>query len=280
MPSITSSLTLITTFAAVALAAPNFESSNLSPDLQVGDWKYMGCANEIPGRALTGSSFSDDSMTIEKCQDFCKTNNYPLAGVEYGRECYCGKRVMDQAKYGQQDCNMNCKGANEQMCGGNGRISIFSDTKFVGPAPPKTLGSWIYQSCFMEPMGVRALSNLVKADDDMTINMCLAACSDANYAYAGLEYGRECWCGAEPAPNLQDASDPSCAMQCDMVCGGKGSQICGGRGAITIYKNGATKRHLPEGSHVDSHIDTFRARRGRFIRVQRLPLRETVPGVQ
>ncbi|KAI8626350.1 WSC-domain-containing protein [Xylariaceae sp. FL1651] len=266
MPLITSALTLITSLTTVALAAANFEGSNLSPGTQVGDWKYVGCANEIPGRALTGSSFSDDSMTIERCQDYCKTNTYPLSGVEYGRECYCGKTVADPAKFGQTDCNMNCKGNNNEMCGGNARVSIFNNTNFVGPAPPKTIGSWQYQSCYMEPMNARALDTLIKADDKMTIDMCTQACQGAQYAYAGLEYGRECWCGAAPYPDLEDASDPGCAMQCDMVCGGNGMQICGGRGAITIYKNGATKRSLSEGLD----IDTIRARKGRFLKARKI----------
>ncbi|TGJ79803.1 hypothetical protein E0Z10_g8959 [Xylaria hypoxylon] len=153
------------------------------------------------------------------------------------------------------------------MCGGSSRVSIFSNTNFVGPAPPKTLGTWQYQSCYMEPMSPRALDKLVKADDKMTIETCLEACGNAKYAYAGLEYGRECWCGAELYPDLQDASDPSCAMQCDMTCGGNGMQICGGRGAITIYKNGAKKRHLPE----RSHIDGLGARKGRVFKIHRIP---------
>lgn len=49
-------------------------------------WKYLGCATEVDWRALPGMSFSDDKMTIEKCQTFCVKNNYILTGVEYGRE--------------------------------------------------------------------------------------------------------------------------------------------------------------------------------------------------
>jgi hypothetical protein len=53
----------------------------------IGTWQYLGCANEVPGRALTGDSFSTaTAMTIEACQAYCTDNNYALAGVEYSQQ--------------------------------------------------------------------------------------------------------------------------------------------------------------------------------------------------
>ncbi|KAI5919076.1 WSC-domain-containing protein [Camillea tinctor] len=256
---------IIATVVGLGVAATSFNGA-IAPGLQVGNLQYLGCANEIPGRVLTGLSYSDDKMTIESCQAYCNKNNFPLSGVEYGRECYCGKWITKPATLNQQGCDMPCGGNGKQMCGGSSRMSIFNSTTFVGPSAPKTSGSWQYQSCFMEPsMGARALDTLVKADDQMTVDICLKACRDAAYPYAGLEYGRECWCGTQPWPDLEDASDPSCAMQCDMTCGGNGMQICGGRGAINIYKDTASKKRDLEGSLSD--VDILRARKGRFVRV-------------
>ncbi|KAI0598833.1 WSC-domain-containing protein [Biscogniauxia sp. FL1348] len=255
------------TGVVLAAAATNFDGA-IVPGLQVGDLQYLGCANEIPGRVLTGLSYSDDRMTIESCQSYCNRNNFPLSGVEYGRECYCGKWITKPAALDHQGCDMPCAGNGRQMCGGSSRMSIFNLTRFVGPSAPKTVGSWRHQSCFMEPsMGARALGTLVKADDRMTVEMCTKACQDAAYAYAGLEYGRECWCGAKPWPDLEDASDPSCAMQCDMTCGGNGMQICGGRDAITIYENTGFRKRELQGSLAD--VNVLRARKGRFLRVLR-----------
>ncbi|KAK8062218.1 WSC-domain-containing protein [Apiospora hydei] len=267
------------------------------------DWKYLGCSTEIPGRALTGLSFSNDSMTIEACQEFCTKNNFPMSGVEYARECYCGRFLAPPAGWiYNNDCNMPCKGNPAQMCGGSSRVSVFNNTKFQGPQPLKTVpgGSWQYVSCFMEPLYGRALTTLVKADDRMTIPMCTQACQGAGYAFAGLEYGRECWCGAAKSGDLEDASDPMCAMQCDMPCGGDANTICGGRGAIGIFKDGSknikrtakVRRHHGEdhegdGSgkgkrdHHEHAEDDYRdfvhgpvnvdigARKGRFVKVVR-----------
>ncbi|KAK8096522.1 hypothetical protein PG999_012466 [Apiospora kogelbergensis] len=249
----------------------------------VNDWKFLGCSTEIDGRALTGKSYSEDNMTIDSCQEFCTKNNYMLAGLEYGRECYCGRFLQPPAGYiYQKDCNMPCKGNEKQMCGGNSRVSIFNNTQFKGPSALKTLpdSTWTYVSCYMEPLYGRALSNLIKADDRMTVPMCTQACQGAGYAYAGLEYGRECWCGADKSPDLEDASDPQCAMQCDMPCGGDANSICGGRGAISIYKDSAKTSQKMRRHHGNDHGDyhdyghgpinaDIGARKGRFVKVVR-----------
>ncbi|KAK7934673.1 WSC-domain-containing protein [Apiospora marii] len=270
----------------------------------VKDWKYLGCATEVDGRALTGPSSSNDTMTIESCQAFCTANNFAFAGVEYARECYCGRfvapasRYVDQAQ-DRQNCSMPCKGNKNQFCGGSSRVSVFQNTNYKGPQPPKTVPgtSWSYVSCFMEPLYGRALTTLVKADDKMTVPMCTSACKGQGFAFAGLEYGRECWCGNTKSDALEDASDPQCAMQCDMPCGGDGNTICGGRAAIGIYKDGSKKAkrtvrrheghdqdagHGGKRDHGGEHdYDEYRdyghgpvnvdvgARKGRFVKVVR-----------
>lgn len=168
--------------------------------------QYLGCPVEIPGRVLTGVSYSDDAMTIESCAAYCTKNNLPLFGVEYGRECYCGRYISPTVNMPGKagDCNMNCKNnkasLSKQMCGGVNRMSVFNVTTFAGPGAIKNNADWGYMSCFMEPQWGRALSNLVKPDDKMTINMCFDTCKAGGYSYAGLEYGRECWCGNTVAP--------------------------------------------------------------------------------
>ncbi|KAI1329017.1 WSC-domain-containing protein [Xylariaceae sp. FL0255] len=274
MAVFTSTLTLFVSFTAMALAATNFNGTNLAVGTTVGNWKYLGCANEIPGRALTGLSFSAGTMTIEACQNYCSANQFPYAGVEYSEQCFCGNELTQPATLGMTICTMPCTGNKNEMCGGNGALSVFQNTKYVAPAPPKTVGSWTYQNCYMEPQGARALPFLVLADDGMTTEMCTAACAAAKYPYAGLEYGRECWCGPTLSNTLKSASDPGCMMTCDMLCGGNPSEICGGSDSISIYHNsGISKRSGMD----DVNIDTLRARRGRFLKVVRpeVPTNET-----
>lgn len=53
-------------------------------------------------------------------------SGYGFMGLQYGKECYCGD---DYGKYGSvpdEECNKPCDGANDQMCGGTWRQSIYS----------------------------------------------------------------------------------------------------------------------------------------------------------
>ena len=56
----------------------------------------------------------------------------------------------------------------------------------------------------------------------MTVSMCLAFCGDSTYA--GLEYGRECWCASELNTNAAKLPDANCTL----ACMGDNTEICGG----------------------------------------------------
>ncbi|KAH8882854.1 WSC-domain-containing protein [Thozetella sp. PMI_491] len=224
----------------------------------IGGWKYLGCVTETDGRALHGVSYSDtNGMIIESCQAFCTSKNFPFAGVEYSQECYCDKTIQAPSALGQKNCDMPCKGNSQELCGGSARVSIFNNTNWVAPKPPTKIGNWNYVSCFMEPQGHRALSVPAPRPAPARTNK-----------YAGLEYGRECWCGSGVAKGVQDASDPSCAMQCNMLCGRNEKEIYGGAGAISVYKLGTGKRHEEAG---EVKVDGVVTRAGRLVAAKRGP---------
>jgi hypothetical protein len=69
---------------STATDAPVLPAINSTTD----GWTFMGSADDGNAvRALAGASWADDSMSVEKCQQFCTSKNFPLAGLEYGREC-------------------------------------------------------------------------------------------------------------------------------------------------------------------------------------------------
>ena len=77
-----------------------------------------------------------NNMTIEGCTSSCLAAGYQLAGVEYGRECYCASTGDNHGNYvGFEDagCNRVCTGNNLEICGGEDRISVYSYT-----GPPTT----------------------------------------------------------------------------------------------------------------------------------------------
>ncbi|GJE88404.1 WSC-domain-containing protein [Phanerochaete sordida] len=67
-----------------------------------------------------------------------------------------------------------------------------------------------------------------------TPDLCTAQCGARNYAYAGVEYGDECYCGTGyaggAAPPAADLSD------CSMMCAGDYTVACGGSWRMQIYK--------------------------------------------
>jgi len=57
-----------------------------SQPAKVGSWNLYGCQTEGTNvRALSGTSYASDGMTLESCSTFCA--GYKYAGVEYAREC-------------------------------------------------------------------------------------------------------------------------------------------------------------------------------------------------
>lgn len=92
-------------------------------------WEYEGCgSDEYNSRTFTGKSTSSDTMTVETCVDFCSSNGFTYAGLEYARECYCGNTIAaDRApKDGVMgNCMTACAGDKGEYCGGTAALSIY-----------------------------------------------------------------------------------------------------------------------------------------------------------
>lgn len=68
--------------------------------------------------------------------------------------------------------------------------------------------------------------------ETMTVANCLTWCEEAHFA--GLEYGRECWCGDE----LSSLSTELDGKACNMPCAGDKSltpDFCGGSWAYVLF---------------------------------------------
>lgn len=92
-------------------------------------WNYQYCAVDGQSRALTGFSYSDTALTVNKCLMACAYQGFTLAGVENGNECYCGNSLANGlgTKASDSDCSSTCPGDNSSgKCGGGWRISLYS----------------------------------------------------------------------------------------------------------------------------------------------------------
>lgn len=209
-----------------------------------GDWTYIGCAADSNNlHLLSGSSQSNNSMTNDNCQRFCSQRRYPLAGLEYSRECYCGLSIASNTAL-SSDCNaMICSGNSSQYCGGPSRISIWNSTVFAGPRIPipqsinDTLslptGSIHYLGC--TPDNINNQRILTKATysntSNMTIEACANFCTARGAQLAGLEHAFECYCG----DSLPTRANLGSATACQMNCVGNVTEICGGANALSVW---------------------------------------------
>ncbi|MCJ1306187.1 hypothetical protein MMC08_009005 [Hypocenomyce scalaris] len=105
---------------------------------------------------------------------------------------------------------------------------IEAQTPTSSSAPTATLSyasivpsttSYTYTGCYNETTGdaaagdVRALAGgSMNASDTMTVELCLQFCG--SYTYAGLEYGRECWCSSLLNSNSVKLPDANCTLRC------------------------------------------------------------------
>ncbi|OSD05015.1 WSC-domain-containing protein [Trametes coccinea BRFM310] len=251
-------------------------------------WTAAGCVSDNSKRALTGFSFSNDAMTVASCVSTCSSKGFSMAGVEFGRECYCGNSLQNMAgePLPKASCNMPCAADSTTTCGGNWAMNLFKQNNIAiaNPTPssassvssaaqPSASASapsnstnvsglpagWTAIGCASD-VPSRTLNVDAYTSEQMTINACIAHCAERGHSMAGLEYARECYCGSAfvngGGAALADA-------QCNMPCTGDSAKICGGPMALSVFKNtagapskrGHKARHFGRAAH--AHSDMF-----------------------
>lgn len=203
-----------------------------APALPPG-WTSKGCFTDISTkRALSSYSTSTNTNTPNACIATCQGKGYSLAGVEYGKECYCANKitVSSSPSTGQPaaagDCSMACSGDSSQTCGAGNRIAIYSY------APPLPTG-WSVKGCYTDSTSNRALKGYSTTTSSNTPTSCAVTCASKGYTYAGVEYSTECYC-SNTITTTSATGQLAPSSDCNMACSGNAAQICGGSGRITI----------------------------------------------
>ncbi|KAM3508392.1 hypothetical protein MY10362_001195 [Beauveria mimosiformis] len=246
----------------------------------VGNWESMGCYIEgSTGRALERQIFSvpSSNMTASQCMSACDIQGLSLSGLEYGGECFCGNETKNYARAAAfGGCSMTCNGNRTELCGGSNRLNLYrnklrytSSPTLPAPLPTATSGSgdttptqcpnqpatvgqeWNFHGCYTEGDGVRALDNRSYSDNEMTLGDCSRFCS--GFAFFGLEYGRECYCGNAFNGGAIETSESECSMLCP---GGMQCDYCGAGNRLSVYLN--SRMHVdPSGSAVTTASSTY-----------------------
>ncbi|EFQ30435.1 WSC domain-containing protein [Colletotrichum graminicola M1.001] len=153
-----------------------------------------------------------------------------MAGVEYGRECYCGYLIDSaSAMAPESDCSKPCAGNSDEVCGNGGRLNVFTNGD-SGPTILSASGDFQSRGCYSDHTSSRTLSTRMSLRGDLTVSECTTACAAQGFPYAGVEFGEECFCGT----SIQNGA-PVPATSCNMACAGDKTQYCGGPAAINIY---------------------------------------------
>lgn len=203
---------------------------------------YVGCSNDsTAARALNnggGGAYvkNTTNLSVESCQDYCTGNGYKFSGLENGQECWCDQRINSVAVFGNTGCNYRCSGTPTENCGGSFAMDIFNNTAIAQvplPSVVPAVGKYISKGCYAELSSSRALAGACTAADTVTVNTCTKFCLGKGFRWAGVEYGRECYCGSTYTGTGKIADS-----KCSMTCKGNSGQIqqmCGGSGSMNIY---------------------------------------------
>jgi len=214
-----------------------------NPTTLGGTWSAAqgGCWNDLVDyvRALEHQVGSFSDLTVESCLNMCDGLGFNLAGVEYSRECFCGNTIMGYNRPNPDICTMPCLGNAGEVCGGADAIYIYARNDYqytIGPASPlASYNGYSQTNCYFDQASDRLLTGsplLEIPGDMMTVERCIDGCNAAGYNTAGVEYGRECYCGDMSSISAEVEKIDECNMPCD----GNGSEYCGGPNRIFVYQ--------------------------------------------
>lgn len=104
----------------------------LQSDMSALGWEYEGCVwDSIYERTFPmETKIWDNKMTIEMCIKHCKSKGFPMAGLEWANECFCGTKIRKD-RLGAGRCTTPCIGNSKQMCGAEARMSVYKKKGYV-----------------------------------------------------------------------------------------------------------------------------------------------------
>jgi len=176
---------------------------------------YLGCYSDTATHQLSHViSTNDPALTVEKCVNDCRAMGFAYSGTQHGKECYCG--WMLGQRHPESDCNSACTGDSSQTCGGAYKNSVF----YIAG----------YKGCYVDSSINRKLPYLAYNSNSLTGKLCTGMCRGLGYTYAGIQYGKQCYCGSSSPGTLAPA-----ANQCDKTCSGNSHEVCGGTLRNTVY---------------------------------------------
>ncbi|PQE21948.1 glycoside hydrolase family 3 protein [Rutstroemia sp. NJR-2017a WRK4] len=96
------------------------ESVPIPPTVAPPSILHLGCYSDGSTRTLNGSMTTNtNTNTPQECALTCHASGYQYAGLEYGRECWCGSNISSSGVISDaSNCDHKCTGNFEESCGG------------------------------------------------------------------------------------------------------------------------------------------------------------------
>ena len=201
-----------------------------------GTYSYYGCySDNTSGRTLSVTKSTVSS--VEACVSACSTTGYMYAGLENRGECWCDNSIRGgAAQISASNCLYPCTGMASETCGGSNAIQIYSGPSTGVTTPPSASG-YTYLGTYTDSVSSRTLANQQMLSSN-TVTNCVLTCSNLAFAYAGLEYGSQCFCGSSLQNNPTGGQTPN------TPCSGNSAQFCGGNSLIQIYMGTPSPQYL------------------------------------
>ena len=95
---------------------------------------YLGCYN-TSGFVWDDTTAVFEQMTIQQCVEWCRGRNKAYANL-LRTFCACSDSLTEPSA--GENCYKSCSGQENQICGGDGTVSVFNVCKFVTVLPAKS----------------------------------------------------------------------------------------------------------------------------------------------
>jgi len=184
-----------------------------------------------------------------------------LEGVHNGKKCYrCNTVELEAGENTKLNvgsalvCNKMCPDGEASVFGGGHRMRTRGkeDTlKVLGLGPTNgdttdstsrltTPAAWTMGPCLIDQASHRLLSHQISSITSNSPATCQSQCAVNGYQIAGVQSGRECWCGNDLS--VEDGQTPAGQVvsdsECIMACPG-GGNACGNLWRMRLYGLGS-----------------------------------------
>jgi len=201
------------------------------PKILTGFMKVANCIQDENTQDIECSKMPEfpDYKGLCLLSGVCKrdpANGNETTTFDHKIDIFGGNKTRDN----EEDC-YDRAGETFKRCGNDMNAPITATYRLKdGTSTNKTVPILTGGNCYSD--WPRQLPKYAGSSSEMVPAKCNQMCTKMNYAYFGVQYYNECWCGNN-APNMGKKLEIS---KCDTMCSGNSSLRCGGGLKNNVWK--------------------------------------------